>query len=383
MEIKLPRPSELIVCKNLASCFQAFYNLLFAILILLAFVYFIYGALQYLLSGAKVYSKEEGKKKMINSVIAVILALSIPIILNMINPGIFKVELKLPVVESTPFLYHYYGDVDLEPNKGCPGSGVKYVDNGPILVSLSSIGLSGKLRPSAGVCANIQIVPYLCVLDKLLDLPGQNDDPKSDSYISHVAITSGYSQAHQNDCHKTYGFCLDMAVRPIATNPDDEKALRESCPKYLKLQQLIDNASHNIFTITQAARKELRKAGAGAGVPNLPSGEPTFIFETKRIVGQAKNIDQNTLKKGCAPAVFTTHCTVKYVQRLYTREGKPGEIRTIPVASDIYWNTCLLTTGDHLHVFLPPIPLGLLDSLPDIVIERDEDDKITSIRCKQ
>jgi len=98
--ISIPRPSDIVKCEDIASCFQALYNLFFALLIVLAFIYFLYGAFQYLLSAGGIFQKEEGKKKMINSIIAVIVALGIPIILNMINPGIFQTTIKIPKVEK-------------------------------------------------------------------------------------------------------------------------------------------------------------------------------------------------------------------------------------------------------------------------------------------
>jgi hypothetical protein len=94
-------PSELIRCDSLTSCFQALYNFLFALLILLAFLNFLYGAFLYLLSGGGIYDKEKGKNKMRNSVVAFFVALIIPIILNMINPKIFSSELKIPQVKVT------------------------------------------------------------------------------------------------------------------------------------------------------------------------------------------------------------------------------------------------------------------------------------------
>jgi hypothetical protein len=94
-------PSELIHCDSLTSCFQALYNFLFALLILLAFLNFLYGAFLYLLSGGGIYDKEKGKNKMRNSVVAFLVALIIPIILNMINPKIFSSELRIPKVKVT------------------------------------------------------------------------------------------------------------------------------------------------------------------------------------------------------------------------------------------------------------------------------------------
>ena len=96
----MPEPSKLINCTNIVSCFQNLYNFFFTLLVALAFLSFLYGAFQYLLSGGGVFQKEAGKKKMINSVIAIIVALTIPIILNMINPNIFKAELNIPFVQA-------------------------------------------------------------------------------------------------------------------------------------------------------------------------------------------------------------------------------------------------------------------------------------------
>jgi hypothetical protein len=91
--------SQIINCDNIVSCFQAIYNFLFGLLLFLAFIYFLFGAFKYLLSGASIFSKDEGKKMMKNSVIAVIIVLVIPVILNAINPGIFNIKLSIPIVK--------------------------------------------------------------------------------------------------------------------------------------------------------------------------------------------------------------------------------------------------------------------------------------------
>ena len=82
------------------AIFKNLYNLLFALLIALAFLYFLYGAFLYLLSAGGVYSQEEAKRRMINSVIALLIALGLPIILYMINPNIFNVTLQVPKVTT-------------------------------------------------------------------------------------------------------------------------------------------------------------------------------------------------------------------------------------------------------------------------------------------
>jgi hypothetical protein len=116
-------PSELIRCDSLTSCLQALYNFLFALLIFLAFLNFLYGAFLYLLSGGGIYDKEKGKNKMRNSVIALLVAFIIPIILNMINPKIFSSELRIPKVKVTlpeyKFKPGYLPGTDIEADIDC------------------------------------------------------------------------------------------------------------------------------------------------------------------------------------------------------------------------------------------------------------------------
>lgn len=118
----LSQVSSFINCSNLSSCFQSLYNLFFAILIGASLLYFIYGAFQYLISGGGVFPKESGKKKMRNAIVALIVALIIPVILNMINPNIFKAVLKIPQVSANP--PQYIGKFKLEPGY-LPGGGTK------------------------------------------------------------------------------------------------------------------------------------------------------------------------------------------------------------------------------------------------------------------
>ncbi len=102
MTPQLISPSQLINCTDVTSCFQALYNFAFTIFLALCLFQFIYGAFQYLLSGAYIFRKEEGKKKMQNSIIALIVVLIIPLILNLINPDIFKVKFQIPSLEVKP-----------------------------------------------------------------------------------------------------------------------------------------------------------------------------------------------------------------------------------------------------------------------------------------
>ena len=121
----IPQPSAIIKCTDISSCFQSLYNFFFALLIALAFLNFLYGAFQYLISAGGVFSKEEGKRRMINSVLAVIIALSVPIILNMINPEIFKAKLYIPQVTVKLPSYNGLnaGYVMIDPNNPPPETG--------------------------------------------------------------------------------------------------------------------------------------------------------------------------------------------------------------------------------------------------------------------
>ncbi|BCX15502.1 MAG: hypothetical protein KatS3mg097_394 [Candidatus Parcubacteria bacterium] len=106
--INLPQPSELLLtqCSDIATCFQAIYNLLVAILIALSFLFFVFGAFQYILSAANIYNAQEGKDKMKKSLIALIIALIMPAIMYFVNADIFtNVKLFIPkvTVDLPPF----------------------------------------------------------------------------------------------------------------------------------------------------------------------------------------------------------------------------------------------------------------------------------------
>lgn len=110
--------SQLINCNNLPTCFQAIYNFLFGLLLFLAFLYFLFGAFKYLLSGASIFSKDEGKRMMRNSLIAVIIVLIIPVILNAINPGIFDVKINIPLIVSSLPTYNFRASPTYLPGTG-------------------------------------------------------------------------------------------------------------------------------------------------------------------------------------------------------------------------------------------------------------------------
>lgn len=221
----LPAPSELVNCQDLGSCFQNLYNLLFAIFVAMAFLYFLFGAFEYLLSGAGIYEKEKGKSKMKNSVIALIVVLVIPVILNMINPNIFKAKLQIPkVTVITPELY-LGEDHDVPPPPGPPKEGI---------VSLGSLSLDCiTVRNMAQ--ASETIVPQIQELGKKLC----GKSPRS-----FAEITSGFSHKHQSPCHTKYGTCIDIKPFGIITE--------KFCPKWKELGEDLESVGARITYETKA-----------------------------------------------------------------------------------------------------------------------------------
>jgi len=104
----LPSPSDLLSlsCSDLSTCFQSIYNILFMILLGLAFFWFLFGAFEYLLSASGYYSIQKAKSRMISAILAVVIVLIIPSILYLIDPEIFKIKLKIPEVKvKAPEIY--------------------------------------------------------------------------------------------------------------------------------------------------------------------------------------------------------------------------------------------------------------------------------------
>jgi hypothetical protein len=218
-------PSEFIKCTNPTSCFQAIYNFLFAILIALAFLYFLYGAFQYLLSAGGVYPKEEGKKKMINSIIAVIVALVIPIFLNMINPGIFQVKLMVPKVDVEPALYVSLEAVETSEKKlddekekhrilpptrpGRLGDTITLCRRTPSECDVKKI-FSDRPLTNISFANNDNGTEY--VNPALKDMIVELDNKLKGAGIK-IIITDGFSVGdHDSKCHTVFGTCIDVVV---------------------------------------------------------------------------------------------------------------------------------------------------------------------------
>jgi len=231
-------PSEFIQCSDISSCFQAIYNFLFSIFIALAFLYFLYGAFKYLLSAGGVYPKEEGKKKMVNSIIAVIVALGIPIFLNMINPEIFQVRLQVPKLDIIPPVY-----VSLEVVE----TSEKDLDT----ENLPREKLEKFLGPTGG--GRLGSLPFTCrqipancdvkkiFSDRNLSNIRFSNNDNGTEYINpalknminelneklraegiKIIITDGYSvRDHKSRCHTERGTCIDVVV---AEKPPNDRS---------------------------------------------------------------------------------------------------------------------------------------------------------------
>jgi hypothetical protein len=97
----LPSPSSLLSfsCNDIVSCFQTIYNILFIILLGLAFLWFLFGAFEYLLSSSGYYNVQKGKSRMISAILSIVVVLIIPPILYLIDPNIFKGKLQIPKIK--------------------------------------------------------------------------------------------------------------------------------------------------------------------------------------------------------------------------------------------------------------------------------------------
>lgn len=196
----LPEPSSLIKCEDLVSCFQSIYNFFFMIFLTLAFISFVYGAFQYLISGAGIFNKEAGKKRMINSIVAIIVVLLIPPVLKLINPEIFEgIKLQIPKIKiESPIIYEPEGEDHTIGYEGEPPS--------KEFVKFSEIDYKfEKLTANSSVVVNRSIVDNLINLDICL----------KNNNISAI-ITSGLrGSGALSHCHKLTGTCID-----IITNGD-------------------------------------------------------------------------------------------------------------------------------------------------------------------
>ena len=204
-------------CTDIVSCFQTIYNLLFALLLFLSFLWFLYGAIEYLLSAGSITSKEEGKKRMINSIVAVLIAFLIPVILNMINPKIFNFQLQIPVVKvkqmeidlnaiETSESNKSYNEPDYSKLGYSKGQGQIPGSEWDKNIVFKGINLTNIRWSNNDTGGTEYINPAL--KDKIIAL---NEELKKKGY--YIIITDCYSpNDHASDCHKIYGTCCDLVV---------------------------------------------------------------------------------------------------------------------------------------------------------------------------
>ncbi len=213
----MPPIERIITCSDLASCFQAVYNLGLVILFSLAFLNMVYGAIEYLFSAGSITSKESGKNRIMNSIGAIIVVLVLPQILNIINPRIFQVKLKIPYLEKAKppvFKEFNWGEAEnfkqISPNVSAyyywidknklgnikeyvcftPAYPIKASPNDPNFSYTSFMGttMSNFVRKRLEEC----VIPNYEERGKPL-----------------FRITQGYNPASADPCHKA-GHCIDV-----------------------------------------------------------------------------------------------------------------------------------------------------------------------------
>ncbi len=254
MNVDIISPSELIKCENVSACFQALYNFLFTLFLALAFLFFVYGALEYMLSGAGIFAKDKGKKRMINSIVSVVIVLVIPVILNIINPQIFKAELQIPKVEvrkpdlaafleenmdiintdpSDEDLVKASGDVVAKPSS--------YVDFGKQVVECRNIYDSEwrwervfekitltniKPKPGNAVYINPQMKGNIQWLDGNLNYRDVS-----------VYVTDCYGKGHKSKGHTLYGIYCDL----VPNIPERDECLRSGWKDIKKCNDYVEH----------------------------------------------------------------------------------------------------------------------------------------------
>jgi hypothetical protein len=268
----LSQPSKIIQCTDVTSCFQAIYNFFFAILIALAFIYFLYGAFQYLLSAGGVYPKDEGKKKMINSIIAVIVALVIPLILNMINPGIFNAVLQIPKVKAT------LPDYTFGVAGGIPGTDIESSWYGNTIKGNPQCKI-----PTSGPCSPEELKANL--------VDGPKNNQQNLKYFSLICVNESHSNPSQESlvdkCFDGNSFSFGLFQINMAAN---DFTLSDGT-----------NCNHSsIFEFTE-----------GNGLKRL---------EDKRYNCRVKQGQENLYKK-CSEALKEARFNIFKAENLYNKSG--------------------------------------------------------------
>lgn len=241
-------PSEFIKCNDISDCFQVIYNFSFMILLTLAFIWFIYGVFQYLLSGAGVFAKEEGKKKMQASIIAIIVVLLIPSFLKLINPEIFTgIKLKIPkVTVEAPVLQIYAPET---PPQDVLQPGEKVIDS-PANVNLrkalqdKNIKYISKLEVD---CKNLVMTIY--------GISQRSSQTQKDVVVAKVPIKTGETKRTTD---RTYvGNCDNKNIPKSNTTPSGEFTLTNKRYNHKGIISTVTRANMGVRAITYDARRGL------------------------------------------------------------------------------------------------------------------------------
>ncbi len=241
-------PYQLIDCSDILSCFQSIYNLLVILLIAFSFLLFVFGAFQYILSAANIFSTGEAKNRMKNSLTALIIGLVFSSLMYYINPNIFKVDLLIPKVKvELKFLPEnnltddQIDQVSTYKYKGSPLPSVQEPSSPQDLIEWRLDRLKNDFSEAM---SNVYIKG-----DDCHDSECQNGNKQKTEYANpqlynhilnfaqrlkdenlYVMITDGYSppseRDHKSKAHTHYGTAIDVVVVDKdgnKINPSDER----------------------------------------------------------------------------------------------------------------------------------------------------------------
>lgn len=299
-------PSQIILenCQTLINCFQTFYNILFGILIVICFIWFLYGAVLYLLSGALPNRENEGKKKMKDSIYALVIALIIPVILRTIDPTIFSEQtLRIPVIKLNLKLEkedEFKATLALERNYGMPIKIICKNNTGKIISTRTGLLLycsykqvnidraegwkacKGKEEWNFNQVFGSNGLRCIHPKDQVFINPKAKDfllefDQKLCEKNIHILITDAWSRGPLNKCligdilhkspeHTVYGTALDVAplVRPPkpGEKPANVPRIGLNDKKWVEVREIARQIGFNVLD-------EVHKGTAKSTGPHL------------------------------------------------------------------------------------------------------------------
>ncbi|BCX15412.1 MAG: hypothetical protein KatS3mg097_304 [Candidatus Parcubacteria bacterium] len=245
-------PYQLIDCSDILSCFQSIYNLLVILLIAFSFLLFVFGAFQYILSAANIFSIGEAKNRMKNSLTALIIGLVFSSLMYYINPNIFKVNLFIPKVnmEMPPLI----GDeqaVNLNERKETELFESTMIEN--VRSRFATTVVVSPAKPTElqnwrfdSVFSDVSLTNISILGNDCWDDICKNDSSKATEYVNpalknhiktlndklqekgvYAKITDGYSAGdHSSKSHTVFGTAIDLIIVDESGKklpPDDER----------------------------------------------------------------------------------------------------------------------------------------------------------------